>query len=99
MDELAVAAAAAGCDQLLVCHRADRIRAAWQGLRRAQESGDLDPSESGAALDRIAALKASPALARPDEPFEPDELALVVEEMTELAGEVERALSRRQETA
>jgi beta-N-acetylhexosaminidase len=99
MDELAVAAAAAGCDQLLVCHRADRIRAAWRGLGRALEGGDLDPAESDAALARIAALKASPALARPEEPFEPDELALVIEEMTDLSGEVERALRRRDDTA
>ena len=34
MDELAVTAIAAGCDQVLICREPDGIHAAWEGLRR-----------------------------------------------------------------
>ncbi len=95
MDDLAVASAAAGCDQLLICRRPELIHAAWEGLRRGAAGGDLDKHELEAALTRIAALKAHPAMTRADEPFEPEELEVVVKEMRLLTQEVENAVSRR----
>ncbi len=93
--DVALAAAAAGNDQLLVCHRPDRIHAAWEALRQAVAGGGLDTDAVEASLDRIAAFKARPACRRPEEPFEAEELRLVVDEMRDLTGELERALRRR----
>ena len=49
-----------------------------------------------ASLQRVAALKAQPAMARPVEPFDPEDLRAVVDEMQTLTEEVERAVSRQQ---
>jgi beta-N-acetylhexosaminidase len=95
MGRLAVATIAAGCDQALVCHLPERIYAAWEGLRQAVDSGDLDHAELESSLQRIAALKAQPAMTRPVEPFDPEDLRAVVDEMQTLTEEVESALSRQ----
>lgn len=95
--ELAVEAAAAGCDQLLICRRPEHIHAAWEGLRRGAAGGDLDRHELEAALLRIAALKAHSAMTRQEESFEPEELEVVVKEMRMLTQEVENAISRRRD--
>ncbi|MCZ6599999.1 MAG: hypothetical protein O7A07_04085 [Acidobacteria bacterium] len=95
MDELALAAAAAGCDQVLVCQRPEKIHAAWEGLRRGAAGGDLDSRELEAALGRITTLKAHSAMTRGEESFEPEELEIVVKEMRTLTREVENAISRQ----
>lgn len=97
MAELAVEAAAAGCDQLLICRRPVHIHAAWEGLRRGAAGGDLDRHELEAALLRIADLKAHSAMTRQEESFEPEELEVVVKEMRMLTQEVENAISRRRD--
>ena len=96
MGRLAVATVAAGCDQALVCHLPERIHAAWEGLRQATANGELDTPQVEASLQRVAALKAQPAMARPVEPFDPEDLRAVVDEMQTLTEEVERAVSRQQ---
>lgn len=93
--DLAVEAIRAGNDQMLVCERADHIQAAWEGLQRALDSGDLDAAQVDRSLARIAAFKEGRAAARPDEPFHPEELAVAVDEMRDLSAEVERALRRQ----
>lgn len=93
--DLAVEAIRAGNDQVLICESAERVQAACEGLRRAVATGDLERSQVEDSLGRIAAFKAGPAAARADEPFDPEELAVAVEEMRDLTGEVEKALRRQ----
>jgi beta-N-acetylhexosaminidase len=95
--DLAVAALAAGNDQVLVCQSAERVQAAHAAIRRAIASGDLDPAQSQASRERIERFRSGPACSRPDEPFDPGELDLVVDEMKNLIGEVDTALRRRGE--
>ena len=95
MGSLAVTTVAAGCDQALVCHLPERIYSAWEGLRRAAGNGDLDPAELEASLGRVAALKGQPAMTRPVEPFDPEDLRAVVDEMQTLTEEVESAVKRQ----
>jgi beta-N-acetylhexosaminidase len=57
-DEAVVTAVEAGCDLLLVCHRADRQRQAIDALRRAVSAGRLAPARVQASLDRIGRLAA-----------------------------------------
>lgn len=96
MDDLAVQAIGAGCDQILVCHQPERIHAAWQGLRTAATSRQLDEGMLNTALGRIEHLKHQPAMTRAEEPFEPEELQVVVDEMRTLSEEVESAIHRQQ---
>ncbi|MFQ5768851.1 MAG: glycoside hydrolase family 3 N-terminal domain-containing protein, partial [Acidobacteriota bacterium] len=94
--ELAVQAIRAGSDQILICHRADRITEAHEALRRAARSGDLDPVRLEASLRRVETLHRTPACGRPVEPFDQEEFDLVLHEMSSLTGEVDRALRRQQ---
>jgi beta-N-acetylhexosaminidase len=93
--DIAVAAVAAGNDQILVCHQPDRIHAAWEGLRRAVAGGELAADAVAASLARVEAFKARPACSAATEAYEPEELRLVVDEMRDLSGELDRALRRR----
>lgn len=92
--DVAVAAATAGHDFLLVCASPDRIAAAWESMTRAAAHGDLDPIALEASLDRIARLRAACGRHR-SEPFDADEFEVVLHEMTALGDEVGRALRRR----
>ena len=92
--EVAVEAAAAGHDWLLVCASPERVTAAGDGLRRAAAGGDLDPAALEASLDRVARLRAACGRHRL-EPFAAADLEVVLEEMTALGDEVGRALRRR----
>ncbi|MFQ5718398.1 MAG: beta-N-acetylhexosaminidase [Acidobacteriota bacterium] len=93
--DLAASAIAAGNDQILVCESPERVHAAWEGLRQAAGTPTLPAAQVEASLGRIDALAACPAVARAAEPFQPEELAVVIEEMKDLGGEVERALQRQ----
>jgi beta-N-acetylhexosaminidase len=95
MGSLAVATVAAGCDQALVCHLPERIHAAWEGLRQAAGNGDLDAAALESSLQRITTLKTQPAMSRPVEPFDPEDLRAVVDEMCTLTEEVESAVKRQ----
>ncbi|MFQ5669142.1 MAG: glycoside hydrolase family 3 N-terminal domain-containing protein [Acidobacteriota bacterium] len=93
--DLAVDAVRAGHDQILICHREDRIVSAWSALKRAAAGGDLPPAALARSFQRIEAFQASPACRRSPEPFVPEEIDLVVHEMQDLTGELNRALRRR----
>jgi beta-N-acetylhexosaminidase len=93
--EVALEAVQAGNDQILICHRPDRIAMAWDTIREALRSGDLRAAGVEESLSRIAAFKSRPACRHQEERYEPEELRLVVDEMIELTGEVERALQRQ----
>jgi beta-N-acetylhexosaminidase len=56
LGEAAVAAIGAGCDQVLVCHRADRQQAVIEALASAVSSGRLPEARLREAADRVDAL-------------------------------------------
>lgn len=60
----ALAALEAGNDGLMFCSSADRIRDAWEGVRRAVERGEVNLRRVRQSLDRIAALKKKHRLGR-----------------------------------
>jgi beta-N-acetylhexosaminidase len=93
--EVALAAIQAGNDQILICHRPDRIAMAWDTIREAVRSGDLDAAGLEESLSRIEAFRSRPPCRRGEERYEPGDLRLVVDEMVELTREVERTLQRR----
>jgi hypothetical protein len=93
--EVALSAIRAGHDQILVCHRPERIFAAWNAIREGLRSGDLDATAAEASLSRIAAFKSSPACRHAEEPHDPGELRLVLDEMDALIRRVERAVRLR----
>lgn len=55
--DAAVRAIAAGCDQILVCHRADRIEAAFDALLTFATTGDSQKSRILEAAARVERLK------------------------------------------
>lgn len=63
--EAAVRAIGAGCDQLLVCRRADRIAEAHEALVRATEDGRLPRARLAEAAQRVRGLAARYARAEP----------------------------------
>jgi beta-N-acetylhexosaminidase len=97
--DVALAAVQAGNDQILICHRPDRVSMAWDTIREGLRSGDLDTDVVEASLARIAAFKARPACRHAEERYEPEELRLVVDEMNELTGQVDLALRRQRPRA
>ncbi len=58
MDEAAALSVAAGCDLLLVCHRAERQALAIDGLRRAAEKSSAARERLQAASAKVATLAA-----------------------------------------
>jgi beta-N-acetylhexosaminidase len=72
MDEAAALSVAAGCDLLLVCHRADRQAQAIDGLRRAAEKSGAARQRLQEAAARVAAL--ADRWAAPPAPFDPTRL-------------------------
>jgi beta-N-acetylhexosaminidase len=70
MDEAAALSVAAGCDLLLVCHRADRQSLAIDGVRRAAEKSSEARERLQQAAARVAALAerwaAPPAVFAPE---------------------------------
>ena len=57
MEEAAVRALRAGCDQLLICHRVERQVAAYEALVRAVDTGELPRTRLLQAAARIRRMK------------------------------------------
>lgn len=57
IEEAAVRALRAGCDQLLICHRADLQAAAYDAIIRAVETGELPRARLLQAASRLARMK------------------------------------------
>ena len=72
MDDAAALSVAAGCDLLLVCHRADRQSLAIDGVRRAAEKSSEARERLRQAAARVAAL--AERWAAPPAAFAPERL-------------------------
>jgi beta-N-acetylhexosaminidase len=72
MDEAAALSVAAGCDLLLVCHRADRQSLAIDGLRQAAERSAAARNRLEEAAAKVAVL--ATRWAAPPAPFDPTRL-------------------------
>lgn len=57
MEEAAVRALRAGCDQILICHRVDRQATAYEAIVRAVETGELPRARLLQAATRIKRMK------------------------------------------
>ncbi len=55
--DTAVAALAAGCDQLLVCRHPERLEAAYFAIASAARDGRLDPARLAASAARVRRMK------------------------------------------
>lgn len=58
MEEAAIQAVAAGCDQLLICSQVERVKSVHEALAAAVESGRLPAARVEEAARRVRALKA-----------------------------------------
>jgi beta-glucosidase-like glycosyl hydrolase len=88
MDEAAALSVAAGCDLLLVCHRADRQSLAIDGLRRAAEKSGVARERLQQAAAKVAAL--AERWAAPPAAFDPTRLDQAwMFELAERLGKIE----------
>ena len=55
--EAAVRAVAAGCDLLLICHESENLKAAYDALCAAVESGRISEERLNESVSRILSLK------------------------------------------